>query len=109
MTGVQTCALPISDYCSRLLNVLQGRLPVRGGRGAPRSSGSTARALVEPLTERERDILRLLVTGASNQEIAKKLWVATGTVKWYVHQILGKLGVRNRTEAVAKANSLTLV
>jgi LuxR family transcriptional regulator, maltose regulon positive regulatory protein len=96
------------DYCNRLLNVLQGRPPGRGGQAAPRRSEPRPLSLVEPLTERERDILRLLVTGASNEQIAKKLWVATGTVKWHVHQILGKLAVRNRTEAVARAKSLSL-
>ena len=65
--------------------------------------------LVEPLTERELDVLRLLVRGYTNAEIAEELVLALGTVKWYASQIYGKLGVSNRTEAAALARQLDLV
>jgi predicted ATPase/DNA-binding CsgD family transcriptional regulator len=65
-------------------------------------------SMVEPLTERELEILRLIARGLSNREIAQELVVTLGTVKWYNRQIYSKLGVHSRTEAVAKANKLGL-
>jgi DNA-binding NarL/FixJ family response regulator len=65
-------------------------------------------ALVEPLSEREREILSLIATGASNKEIANALFIAEGTVKNHVTNILGKLGVRDRTQAALKAKELGL-
>ena len=55
---------------------------------------------VEPLTEREREILGLMAAGQTNAEIAGKLFLTEGTVKWYNTQIFGKLGVKNRVEAI---------
>ena len=57
----------------------------------------------ESLTEREREILRLLASGYSNREIARALFVVEGTVKNHVSSILAKMGVRDRTRAVLKA------
>jgi DNA-binding CsgD family transcriptional regulator len=68
-----------------------------------------AQALVEPLTPRELDVLKLLCAGLTNQEIADELVLALGTVKFYTSQIYGKLGVRNRVTAVARARKLDLI
>ena len=65
--------------------------------------------LVEPLTSREMEVLRLLAAGLSNQEIAQELFLAVGTVKKYSSNIYGKLGVRNRTRATARARELELL
>lgn len=65
--------------------------------------------LVEPLTDRELDVLRLLAEGYTNAEVAEELVLALGTVKWYASQIYGKLGVSNRTEAAARARELELL
>ncbi len=54
---------------------------------------------VEPLTERERDVLRLLGQGMSNKEIAGALYITEGTARTYVSNILGKLGLASRTQA----------
>lgn len=66
-------------------------------------------ALVEPLSGREQEILRLLADGQSNKEIAATLFLAEGTVKNHVTSILGKLGVRDRTQAALKAKELGLL
>ena len=59
--------------------------------------------LIEPLSERELEILKLIAAGNSNQEIAQKLFLTVGTVKWHVNHILGKLNARNRHAAVTWA------
>jgi len=59
--------------------------------------------LVDPLTEREREVLRLIAAGMNNREIGDALHVAEGTVKNHTSSILSKLGVRDRTRAVLKA------
>src|SRR6266571_3715789 len=64
--------------------------------------------LAEPLTEREREVLGLLSTGASNREIARRLVVSLGTVKKHVSNICGKLGVQSRMQAIARARALQL-
>lgn len=63
----------------------------------------------EPLTNRETEILRLMAGGYSNKEIANSIFVAEGTVKNHVSNILSKLGVRDRTRAVLKALELGLI
>jgi len=68
-----------------------------------------AETLVDPLTPRELDVLRLLCVGQTNGEIADELGIAIGTVKFHTSQIYGKLGVRNRVTAVARAHELNLV
>jgi DNA-binding NarL/FixJ family response regulator len=68
-----------------------------------------AEPLVEPLTSRELDILRLLTQGMNNKEIADELVITEGTVKNHVTNILGKLGVRDRTQAVLKAKEMRLL
>ena len=64
--------------------------------------------LIEPLSDREREILSLISAGASNREIANTLFLAEGTVKNHVTNILGKLGVRDRTQAALKAREMGL-
>jgi LuxR family maltose regulon positive regulatory protein len=66
-------------------------------------------ALDEPLTDRELDVLQLLAAGYSNQAIATKLVVAVGTVKRHVANILGKLEVHSRLQALARARELGLL
>ncbi len=63
----------------------------------------------EHLTTREAEILHRLAAGDSNRDIASGLVVTLGTVKWYVNQIYSKLGVRSRTQAVARARELGIL
>jgi LuxR family maltose regulon positive regulatory protein len=65
--------------------------------------------LVEPLTPRELEVLRLVAAGASNQEIAEELTVSMGTVKKHLSNILGKLGTHSRTRAIAQARALEIL
>jgi LuxR family maltose regulon positive regulatory protein len=65
--------------------------------------------LLDPLTSREQEVLALIAGGFSNREIAARLFIEVGTVKGYVHSLLRKLGVENRTKAVARARGLRLV
>jgi LuxR family maltose regulon positive regulatory protein len=72
-------------------------------------NGHGAGPLIEPLTAREQDVLRLIAAGLSNREIAQRLVIGLGTVKTHVLGIYGKLGVHSRTQAVALARELDLL
>jgi LuxR family transcriptional regulator, maltose regulon positive regulatory protein len=76
------------------------------GNGAPRSGRVPG---LEPLSEREIEVLELVAAGLSNAEIARELYLSVGTVKAHVHHIFGKLIVRNRSQAVARARELRLL
>jgi DNA-binding NarL/FixJ family response regulator len=65
--------------------------------------------LVVPLSDRELEVLRLLADGASNREIAAAVFLAEGTVKNHVTNVLGKLGARDRTQAALRARALDLL
>ena len=65
--------------------------------------------LAEPLRKKEIEILRLIAEGFSNCEIAEKLYITTGTTKWYIKNIFSKLGVNKRTQAVDRARRLNLI
>ena len=69
----------------------------------------TVTAALEPLSARELEVLRLIGQGASNREIADALFLAEGTVKNYVTNILDKLDVRDRTQAALKARESDLI
>jgi len=74
-----------------------------------RKTSESAGSLTEPLSEREMEILRLIAKGASNREISGLLFLAEGTVKNHVTNILGKLDVRDRTQAAIKAKDSGLI
>jgi LuxR family transcriptional regulator, maltose regulon positive regulatory protein len=76
-------------------------IPTQETLPAGQTSGN--RDLVEPLSEREIQVLHLVVEGFSNQEIADRLFLAPGTVKRHIHNIFGKLGVSTRAQAIAQA------
>jgi len=95
-------------YVRRLLAVLES--PHTGAEPPAPAQHAQARdqLLTEHLTRREREVLALIAEGFSNREIAARLFIATSTVKWYVHSILRKLEVDSRTKAVARGRELHL-
>ena len=70
---------------------------------------TSSEILPEPLSEREIELLRLIASGLSNKEIAETLFITEGTVKNHITHILGKLSVRDRTQAALKAKELGLI
>jgi LuxR family transcriptional regulator, maltose regulon positive regulatory protein len=89
------------------LRKLQSAFPDTTGRlSVP---PGTSEGLVEPLTAREIEILHAMAEGLSNNQIAEKFVLAEGTVKFYVHAVLAKLGVHNRTKAVIEAKKQGII
>ena len=76
---------------------------------ATRPSALLTQSLVEPLSERELEVLRLLAQGLTNREIAEELTVTVGTAKTHLNHIYGKLDVHSRIQAVTKAKELGLL
>jgi len=83
--------------------VLRGLGSMRNGEGTPSNGVLHLQQPDEPLTQREREVVRMMAGGYSNREIGSALGVAERTVKNHVSSILAKLGVRDRTRAVLKA------
>jgi LuxR family transcriptional regulator, maltose regulon positive regulatory protein len=77
--------------------------------GSDREPPGQVNGLLDPLTEREIELLRLIAAGLSNREIADRLFLTEGTVKGYASTLYSKLGVRRRTEAVERARDLGLL
>lgn len=65
-------------------------------------------ALVEPLSERELEVLHLIADGLANAQIAARLYIEIGTVKRHINYIFGELGVSGRTQAIARGRALKL-
>jgi LuxR family maltose regulon positive regulatory protein len=74
-----------------------------------RGGDSERAALVDPLSERELEVLALLQEGISNREIAERLFLSVGTVKRHTHNLYGKLDVSNRTQAIIRGQELGLL
>jgi LuxR family maltose regulon positive regulatory protein len=87
------------EYVGRLLAAFPQIQPERGKQDD----------LVEPLSERELEVLSLLAEGYTNAEIGIRLHLALSTIKWHTSNIYGKLGVKNRSQAVVRGRSLGLL
>src|SRR5262249_13207201 len=105
---------PIRVYAERLLSAFPSEQggETSGTSGAPpvlRPALERSNALVEPLSARELEVLRLIATGRSNQAIAQTLIIAESTVKMHLKNIYGKLDAHSRTQAIARARELGLL
>ncbi len=111
---------PLRDYAIHLLShfdaephggtAAQEKASPAGKPSASSPCGDFAgQALIEPLSQRELEVLHLMAVGMTNQEIARQLIVAPGTIKAHTASIYRKLDVANRTEAVARARQLGIL
>jgi LuxR family maltose regulon positive regulatory protein len=89
----------LNNYIRKLLNAFD----------KTKSALANAQPLIDPLSERELEVLRLVADGLSNDEISQKLFLALSTVKGHNLRIFGKLQAKSRTEAVARARELGLL
>jgi LuxR family maltose regulon positive regulatory protein len=85
------------------------RLQVAAPVKRPKTPAPSPETLVEPLSDREMEVLRLINEGLSNQQIAKNLSVAPSTIKTHINNIYGKLGVQTRVQALNRARELKLL
>ena len=94
------------DYLQRLLTAF----PIDEPEQAVSSQTQDPKSeLIEPLSEREIEVLQLIAEGLTNPEIASRLYLSLNTVKVHTRNIYGKLGVHNRTLAVTRARALGIL
>jgi LuxR family maltose regulon positive regulatory protein len=93
----------------RYLRKFENVLGPGAGQGAAVPPGRRAVLPLEPLTDREIDVLRLLARGLSNQEISAQSQIALSTAKWHLKNVFAKLDVNTRTGAIARARQLQLI
>ncbi len=96
----------MQDYTGKLLAIVKAE---EHKREDPSSLPPPAQSLIEPLSRRELEVLRLIAQGLTNQEIGERLFLALDTVKGHNRNIFDKLQVQRRTEAVARARELGLL
>ena len=100
-------------YTAMLLEAIQTHLiaivPATPTPAVAQQPPDTIRAMADPLSPRELQILTLICKGLSNQEIGKQIFLSLSTVKWHNQNIFDKLDVQRRTEAVARARELNLL
>ena len=97
------------DYIEQILAAFRDDERAIIPEAADQPITSDHQSLVEPLTDRELDVLDLLAQRLSNQEIAEKLFISTTTVKTHLQNIYGKLNVSKRREAVEKAKKIGIL
>jgi LuxR family maltose regulon positive regulatory protein len=76
---------------------------------APEIMSTDAIGMGEELTRRELSILKRLESGLSNKEIAEAIFVSEGTLKWHLHNVYGKLSVKNRSGAMTRARAMGIL
>jgi LuxR family maltose regulon positive regulatory protein len=104
----EQCKAGPTPYLDRLLAAFPKPSQMSTSPSKRRAKQTTAQPLLEPLSERELQVLQSMEKGASNQEIAQELVIAIDTVKRHVSHIFAKLRVQNRVQAVKQAHKLGL-
>ncbi|NIQ75433.1 MAG: hypothetical protein GWN67_12460 [Phycisphaerae bacterium] len=94
------------DYARRLLTAFPVTEPQQTD---PLKTQAPESDLIEPLSERELEVLQLIAEGLTNPEIAARLFLTLNTVKVHTRNIYGKLDAHNRTQAVARARALGIL
>jgi LuxR family maltose regulon positive regulatory protein len=127
-TGLEAYIHKLLAACPNLPSPVSDPSSIKAGDGVEASAGpppkgstpdaptesivnpkSKIQNLIDPLTERELEILHLIAAGQSNKEIARTLVIAVGTVKKHLNSIYGKLDVHSRTQAIVQAKALNLL
>jgi LuxR family maltose regulon positive regulatory protein len=114
LPGVRGAAPAFTDRLRGMFgSVKRERVPQDGnlqaGSEGASALGDPVEPLIEPLSDRELEVLGLVAAGLTNREIAQELYIAVGTVKRHTNHIYGKLGVHSRTQAVARSRELGLI
>jgi LuxR family maltose regulon positive regulatory protein len=94
------------DYVRRLLAAFHSAEPEQP---EPTRSQVSEAELIEPLSERELEVLQLIAEGLTNREIASRLFLSLNTVKTHTRNIYGKLGVHSRTQATTRSQALDIL
>jgi LuxR family maltose regulon positive regulatory protein len=101
LKNIKTNNKNLKKYINRLKTAFLGK--------KPQLSATNQQSLIEPLSERELDVLDLIAKGLSNKQIASRLFLSQNTIKAHTRSIYQKLGVNSRTQAVASAKSLEIL
>jgi DNA-binding CsgD family transcriptional regulator/tetratricopeptide (TPR) repeat protein len=108
----QTTSFTLAGGLAEIMSVLAASLDETTPeieQTAKETAVAANQSLLEPLTNRELEVLQLIATGLSNQQIAEELFISIGTVKYYTSHIYGKLQVPSRTQAIVYARELGIL
>jgi LuxR family maltose regulon positive regulatory protein len=94
------------DFEHKLIALLRGENPAQSSASPAQNE---IQELADPLTDREIEILKLIGAGLGNKQLADELLISISTVKWHLHNVYEKVGVRSRTAAAAVARNMNLL
>ena len=107
--AVDSYLVPITTHSAHLASSVAPWVLATVGLGMTVFTRSSEARPANELSEREREVLDLIASGATNREIAERLFLSPHTIKEHTSSLYRKLGVRNRAEAVQKAQRLGLI